>query len=88
MACFQTLKQDIKLLEGLFPRSHSRFQIVSATVDELTCRFVGPRGEKSEIHANIVVSKYLYDPCELSGGGEERDSRQHIGLHLFKNVPL
>jgi len=54
MACLQTLKQDIRLLEGMFPRSHSRFQIVSATVDELTCRFIGPRGERSEIHANIL----------------------------------
>ena len=59
MACFQTLKQDLKLLEGLFPRTHPRFQIISATVDEVTCRFIGPRGEKNDIHANILVRLFL-----------------------------
>lgn len=57
MACLNTLKQEIKTLESVFPKSHERFQIVSASVDELNCRFVGKNGKNYEIHANITVSK-------------------------------
>ena len=41
----------------------SRLQIVSASVDELTCRFVDTVGRKHIIHANITViynKKYEY----------------------------
>ncbi|XP_013183014.1 ubiquitin-conjugating enzyme E2 Q2 [Amyelois transitella] len=54
MACLNTLKLEIKTLEQVFPKSHERFQIMSASVDELTCRFVGRSGKKYEIHANIT----------------------------------
>lgn len=54
MACLNTLKLEIKTLEEAFPRSHERFQIMSASVDELTCRFVGINGKKYDIHANIT----------------------------------
>ncbi|XP_013409506.1 ubiquitin-conjugating enzyme E2 Q2 [Lingula anatina] len=54
MACFKTLKEDIKLLETTFPKNHERFQVVSASVDELTCRFITKSGERLEIHANIT----------------------------------
>ena len=33
----------------------SRLQIVSASVDELTCKFVDTTGRKHIIHANITV---------------------------------
>lgn len=56
MACLNTLKLEIKTLEHVFPKNHERFQIMSASVDELTCRFVGNNGKKYEIHANITVS--------------------------------
>lgn len=56
MACLITLKQEIKTLEAVFPKTHERFQIVSASVDELNCKFVGSNGKKYEIHANITVS--------------------------------
>lgn len=56
MACLITLKQEIKTLESVFPKNHERFQIVSASVDELNCRFVGKNGKKYDIHANITVS--------------------------------
>ena len=59
MACLATLKRDIKLLEAAFPKAHERFQILSASVDELACRFVGREGEYYDIHANITVSIYL-----------------------------
>lgn len=57
MACLNTLKLEIKTLEQVFPKNHERFQIMSASVDELTCRFVGRSGKKYEIHANITVSR-------------------------------
>lgn len=56
MACLNVLKQEIKRLEAFFPKSHERFQIMSASVDELNCKFVGKNGKKYEIHANITVS--------------------------------
>ncbi|CAA9997161.1 unnamed protein product [Nesidiocoris tenuis] len=54
MACLVTLKQEIKTLEAVFPKTHERFQIISASVDELTCEFVGSNGKKYEINANIT----------------------------------
>lgn len=57
MACLNSLKSDIKRLESVFNKDHERFQIVSATLDELTCTFIGRNGKKYEIHANFTVSK-------------------------------
>lgn len=54
MACLASLKQDIRVLEATFPKSHTRFQVRSATVDELTCRFIGKNDEKYDIQANIT----------------------------------
>ncbi|XP_076443773.1 ubiquitin-conjugating enzyme E2 Q1-like [Babylonia areolata] len=54
MACLANLKQDIKLLESTFTKDHDRFQICSASLDELTCRFIGKNGEKFDIQANIM----------------------------------
>ena len=56
MACLARLKEDIKFLEGTFPKSHERFHIVSASVDEINCRFIGKNGEKYSIIANITVN--------------------------------
>lgn len=55
MACLANLKQDIKFLESVFPKDHKVFQILSASVDELTCRFVSRDGRKYDVHANIMV---------------------------------
>ena len=55
MACLNVLKVEIRSLESAFPRTHPRLQIVSASVDELTCRFIDPSGRKHTIHANITV---------------------------------
>ncbi|XP_065221622.1 ubiquitin-conjugating enzyme E2 Q2 [Planococcus citri] len=54
MACLNTLKEEIKILESVFPKSHERFQIHFATVDELSCRFVCNPGKTYEINANIT----------------------------------
>lgn len=56
MACLTTLKQEIRVLENAFPKSDKLFQVVAASVDELTCRFVSKTGKKYDIHANITVS--------------------------------
>lgn len=54
MACLQALKQDIKTLESTFPAENERFKILSASVDELTCQFIGQNNEAYTIHANIT----------------------------------
>lgn len=54
--CLNNLKSEIKTLEKLFSKSHEVFQIVNASVDELTCRFISKNGKKTDIHANITVS--------------------------------
>lgn len=56
MACLNTLKLEIKTLEKIFTKNHERFRILNASVDELTCRFVGKGGKLYDIHANITVS--------------------------------
>lgn len=60
MACLNTLKQEIRTLESIFSKNHERFQIMSASVDELSCRFIGKNGKKYEIHANITVSRTFH----------------------------
>lgn len=54
--CLNNLKSEIKTLERLFTKGHERFQIINASVDELTCRFITKNGKKYDIHANITVS--------------------------------
>ncbi|XKL61886.1 hypothetical protein PGB90_001719 [Kerria lacca] len=56
MACLNTLKEEIKILESVFPKNHERFQIHLATMDELCCKFVGNCGKLYEINANITES--------------------------------
>lgn len=56
MACLVRLKEDIKFLDTAFPKKHDRFQIISASVDEVACRFIGKNGERLVINANITVS--------------------------------
>ena len=59
MACLLTLKAEIKTLEHVFPKTHERFQVLSASVDELTCRVIGKKGKKHDIHAHITVSNFV-----------------------------
>lgn len=56
MACLNVLKQEIKVIESTFPKDHDRFQVHTATVDEVICKFVGPTGRQFEIIGNITVS--------------------------------
>lgn len=58
--CLNNLKSEIKTLEKLFSKSHELFQIINASVDELTCRFISKSSKKYiDIHANITVSPCL-----------------------------
>jgi hypothetical protein len=43
------------LLEKLFPNTHERFRVASATVDEITVIFVDRGGKSVTIYANIQV---------------------------------
>ncbi|ELT87201.1 hypothetical protein CAPTEDRAFT_171745 [Capitella teleta] len=54
MACLARLKEDIKLLCSLFSKQHCRFQIVTASVDEVCCRFITRTCEKISVNANIT----------------------------------
>ncbi|KAK2177557.1 hypothetical protein NP493_593g01022 [Ridgeia piscesae] len=54
MACLLRLKEDIKFLENTFSKKAGHFQIVSASVDEVACRFIGKNGESVIINANIT----------------------------------
>lgn len=58
--CLNNLKSEIKTLEKLFPKGHERFQLINASVDELTCRFITKNGKKYDIHANITVSFHIW----------------------------
>lgn len=44
MACLARLKDDTRFLESTFPRDHERFQIISASVDEVSCKFITTGG--------------------------------------------
>ncbi|CAD5206681.1 unnamed protein product [Bursaphelenchus okinawaensis] len=52
MACLQKLKDDIRLLKELFPSDHSRFQIKSASVDEINVRYL-VNDQKIDVIANF-----------------------------------
>lgn len=61
MACLRKLKEDIAELQTLFPRTHERFRIVAASVDELSCVFVTP-SKSVRINANFLVSSVVHFP--------------------------
>ena len=53
MSCIQKLKAEIQDLKNTFPITHSRLQIPSANVDEVSCHFIDPQGNKHKINATI-----------------------------------
>lgn len=80
MACLNTLKQEIKTIQSVFPRKPSSssvmFQVLSASLDEITCRFIGLNGKKHDIHANITVNKVTHTKrrniVEFGGAGKPK----------------
>ncbi|CAJ0944534.1 unnamed protein product, partial [Mesorhabditis belari] len=53
MACLRKLKEDLALLEQIFPKNHERLQVLVATVDEISIRFCDNGGRNFVINANI-----------------------------------
>lgn len=66
MACLVTLKAEIKTLETIFPKTHERFQVLSASVDELTCRVIGRNNQKFDIHGHITETYWRTPPVWFS----------------------
>jgi ubiquitin-conjugating enzyme E2 Q len=83
MACLNTLKQEIKTLEMVFPKGHERFQVISASVDELTCRFIGRNGKRFDIHANITESYPSSPPVWFA---ESEDASITNAIQLLSNT--
>lgn len=96
MACLNVLKQEIKALEAAYPSTHERLQIVSASVDELTCRFIDPQGRKHIVHANITESYPQSPPVWFSESDDSKitESVSNLGNtsgldnHLLYQVRL
>lgn len=47
-------KLELIKLQNVFNKNHERFQILKATLDELTCRFVIKDGQICDIQADIA----------------------------------
>jgi len=56
MACMTRLKDDTRFLECTFPRSHKLFQILSASVDEVVCKFVVAAEQGTRPGQTIVLT--------------------------------
>ncbi|XP_033109635.1 ubiquitin-conjugating enzyme E2 Q1-like [Anneissia japonica] len=56
MACVENLKQELKQLESMFKKDDVRFQIHTANMDELVCKFIGANREKFVIRCNFTDS--------------------------------
>jgi len=78
MACLNSLKQDIRKLEEIFPKSHERLQLIVATVDELTVRFIGNNNKKYEIHANFTETYPEVPPVWFSEYEDISDIVQYL----------
>ncbi|VDN59979.1 unnamed protein product [Dracunculus medinensis] len=67
----QQLRQDIKRLEALFPKSHKFVQIRKAAIDELVVHFNHPKGKQIIVTANILedypqIAPVWFSECEDS----------------------
>ena len=52
------MKSEIKNLENVFPKTHERFQIISSSIEELSCKFIDGSGRKHTVNANIASDSY------------------------------
>lgn len=66
MSCAASLKRELKILETNFPKENERFQLLSANMDELTCKFIGSSDEVFIIHCNFTDSYPLSPPVWFS----------------------
>ena len=51
----KTLRIELSILEKQFPKDHECFQVVMASNEELTCRFIN-KDSKYTLNCNISVS--------------------------------
>ena len=66
MACVTRLKDDTRFLECTFPRTHKLFQISSASVDEVVCRFVVTLEQDTRPGQAIVLTANFGVRCAYS----------------------
>jgi len=68
MSSFATLKEELKLIEKLFPSKVAKdeqpkcFRIISARLDEVVCEFIDNNKAKYRINANISAETYPNTP--------------------------
>ena len=58
MACVTRLKDDTRFLECTFPRSHKLFQILSASVDEVVCRFIAAEQDTRPVQSVVLTANF------------------------------
>lgn len=91
MACLNTLKAEIRTIAEVFPKNPtSRFQVIKANLDEITCRFIGINGRKHDIHANITVIVQLIGVEKLTScpdGGNFFGKQRKLVLLLLATGP-
>lgn len=63
MACMKALRRDLQLLVAYFTREHPQFQVLDATLDDVSFRFIEASNKHHDIHANFLVS--LIVTCTL-----------------------
>ena len=85
MSRFQGLKKEIKFLQKIFPRTHQNFRIISASLDDITCHFIGKNGEIHPVLCNITVCTTSASPYkQLLISNEIVPAKVGlVGIHLF-----
>lgn len=82
------LKSDLASLQQVFTKTHDQFRILSASVDEVVCRFMLQNKTSYDIQANIPVSLttfffvYWYGFHIFLSNKKLRRVRTHHRLHF------
>jgi ubiquitin-conjugating enzyme E2 Q len=66
MACIQKLREDLNLLDRLFPKEHERVRIMTSSLDEVCLRFVKPDGKYFDMSASIQENYPRVSPIWFS----------------------
>ena len=66
MACMKALRRDLQLLVAYFTRDHPQFQVLDATLDDVSFRFFETSGKHHDIHANFLVFSLVFLLCPSS----------------------
>lgn len=84
------------MIESTFPKNHDRFQVHTATVDEVICKFVGPAGRQFEIIGNITetypgtppVWFADTDDCKVTNAIEKLGQTSGLNNHVINQVGI